>query len=427
MLSIQPPGADWIILSDPNYWFVMTDGDDVITITHLSNGEALPAIAVAGSEYAAVCHAYVSTENEVFVIKGCAVSPDSLKDIMMALSTVKILKYNTKLALNAAAPGAAADEFKTSASLTSLSNGTTIGRSGTGLVYSGYSWRGSSRGGAAPGKPDDLGSPARETMWFAPDQQRAEGRWFWGEYQEFGYDVKLVRATAATAILAVTPSAVKAGAKGVDVTIWGHNLPASLTAADVDLGAGVTVARVVSATPGKAVLSVDVAASAPAGQRDVGIGGAVLEKAFPVYRKVDYLKVTPETSLARLGGTKFAKGYQQFEAIGYDNGLDGKPNTGDDVAIGPVDATWSMQEFMSVYYDDDMKYVGALSPTAFFTPGLEGPNPERRFSRNNYGEVWVVATAKGEKDKFGKPLSARSYLVVTVPMYQRFDQPEVSR
>ena len=111
VLSIQPPGADWIVLSDPNYWFVMTDGDDVITITHLSNGEALPAIAVAGSEYAAVCHAYVSTENEVFVIIGCAVSPDSLKDIMMALSTVKILKYNTKLALKAAAPGAAADQL----------------------------------------------------------------------------------------------------------------------------------------------------------------------------------------------------------------------------------------------------------------------------------------------------------------------------
>ena len=108
------------------------------------------------------------------------------------------------------APGTAADEFKTSVSLTSLTNGATISRNGTGLVYSGYSWRGSSKGGAAPGKPDDLGSPARETMWFAPDQQRAEGRWFWGEYQEFGYDVKLVRATAAPAILAVTPGAVKA-------------------------------------------------------------------------------------------------------------------------------------------------------------------------------------------------------------------------
>ena len=32
-----------------------------------------------------------------------------------------------------------------------------------------------------------------------------------------------------------------------------------------------------------------------------------------------------------------------------------------------------------------------------------------------------------KRDKFGKPLSARSYLVVTVPMYQRFDQPEVSQ
>jgi quinohemoprotein amine dehydrogenase len=86
-----------------------------------------------------------------------------------------------------------------------------------------------------------------------------------------------------------------------------------------------------------------------------------------------------------------------------------------------------MQEFMTVSYDDDMKYVGALSPTAFFTPGEEGPNPARRFARNNYGEVWAVATAKSAKDKFGKPLSARAYLVVTVPMYQRFDQPEVSR
>ncbi len=111
VLSIQLPNAEWAVLADPNYWFAVTDGDDVITITHLSNGEALPPVTVAGSEYAAVCHAYVSTENEVFVIKGCAVSPDSLKDIMMALSTVKILKYNTKVAINSAAPAAAVDQL----------------------------------------------------------------------------------------------------------------------------------------------------------------------------------------------------------------------------------------------------------------------------------------------------------------------------
>ena len=110
VLSIQLPGPGWVVLSDPNYWFAMTDGDDVITISHLSNGEALPPVTVADSEYTAVCHAYVSTENEVFVIKGCAVSQDSLKDIMLALSTVKILKYDTKVALNVGS-GTAADQL----------------------------------------------------------------------------------------------------------------------------------------------------------------------------------------------------------------------------------------------------------------------------------------------------------------------------
>ena len=63
----------------------------------------------------------------------------------------------------------------------------------------------------------------------------------------------------------------------------------------------------------------------------------VLERAVPVYHKVDYIKVTPETALARLGSDVHPKGYQQFEAIGYENGPDGKPNTADDVtAGGPV-------------------------------------------------------------------------------------------
>ncbi len=324
------------------------------------------------------------------------------------------------------APGKQTDEFTTSATLRSLTDGGTIGRIGTGIVYAGYSWRGSSTGAAAA-KPDDLSSAAREAMWFAPDQQSAQGRWFWGDYQEFGYDVKLVRATAAPAILAVMPGPVKAGTKGVQLRILGHNLPASLSAADVDLGAGVTVTKIVSASPKELVVTADVAPGASSGQRDVAIAGAVLEQAFPIFHKIDYIKATPETALSRLGGIKFPKGYQQFEAIGYENGLDGKPNTSDDIAVGPVAADWTMQEFLSVFYDDDTKYVGALSPTAFFTPAEEGPNPARRFGRNNYGEVWVVATAKTEKDKFGKPLSARSYMVVTVPAYQKWDQPEVSR
>jgi quinohemoprotein amine dehydrogenase len=107
--------------------------------------------------------------------------------------------------------------------------------------------------------------------------------------------------------------------------------------------------------------------------------------------------------------------------------VDGKPNTPDDIPLGSIDVTWSVDEFSTVYNDDDKDFVGSLTPTALFVPSFEGPNPKRKFSRNNYGEVWVVATAKSEKDPFGKPLTARSYLVVTVPTYRRWDQPEVSQ
>ncbi|MDE8653582.1 quinohemoprotein amine dehydrogenase subunit alpha [Novosphingobium album (ex Liu et al. 2023)] len=325
------------------------------------------------------------------------------------------------------APGTAPDEFRTTTTLRSLADGSTMTRSGNGLVYGGYAWRGRSGSGAGTGGPDNLAAEVRETMHFTPDQQRAIGRWFWGEYHEFGYDVKLVRASAAPAVLAVDPGALKAGSRGAQVVLHGHNLPAAPDVADIGLGSGVAVRKVVSASADKLVLTVDVGADAAPGPRDVAVGGAFLERAFPVYRKVDFLKVTPETGLARLGGGKHAKGFQQFEAIGFDNGADGKANTGDDVAIGPIAVTWSIDEFLSVYYDDDTRFVGQIGQNALFTPASDGPNPERRFGRNNYGDVWVVATAKSEKDAFGKPLSARAYLVVTVPAYQRWDQPELSQ
>lgn len=323
-------------------------------------------------------------------------------------------------------PGKGEAGFVTRTTLRPLDGGAAMTRTGTGLVYGGYAWRGVSKGGGAAA-PDALGADTREAMWFAPDQSRATGRWFWGEYHEFGYDVKLVRATAAPVVLAVTPGRVKAGAKGVEFRVVGHSLPTSPAPADIDLGTGVTVRRIVSANPTEWVISADVADTAISGPRDVAVAGTVLQSAYPVYRRIDSLKVTPETGLARLGGGKHPKGYQQFEAIGFENGPDGKPNTADDIALGPVDVDWTINEFPTVWYDDDVKFVGKLSPAALFTPAVDGPNPARRFGRNNYGEVWVTATARSERDRFGKPLSARAFLVVTVPSYQRWDQPEVSR
>jgi len=113
--------------------------------------------------------------------------------------------------------------------------------------------------------------------------------------------------------------------------------------------------------------------------------------------------------------------------MAYHRGEDGKIRTADDIELGPVDVTWSLEEFYSVFGDDDKEFVGSLDSNGLFTPSLDGPNPQRKFSRNNYGNVWAVATAKNEKDKDGKPLVGRSYLVVTVPTYIRWDQPEVAK
>jgi quinohemoprotein amine dehydrogenase len=325
-------------------------------------------------------------------------------------------------------PGSADDEFQTRVKLQSVTDGSSITRSGQGLVYAGYSWRGRSKGATPSGAaPDDLSKEMREAMWVSPDQLHAEGRWFWGEYQEFGVDVKLQRASADPTLLGVDRTMLKQGSQSNRVRLIGDNLPAQVVPADLEFGSGVTVRRIVSHSPSEVVAEVDVASNAVPGKRDIVFRRSVLESAIAVYDRVDYIKVLPEASLAHLGSDVHPKGYQQFEAVAYQRGADDKLRTADDVELGPIDVTWSVEEYLSVYGDDDKDFVGTLSPTGLFTPALDGPNPKRKFSRNNYGDVWAVATAKNEKDKDGQPLTGRSYLVVTVPTYIKWDQPEVSK
>jgi len=325
--------------------------------------------------------------------------------------------------------GVGENEFKTTTKLKSLKDGSEITRTGTSLVYSGYGWRGRSRTANVPTNavPDDPRQEIREVMWISPDQTFADGRWFWGFYQEFGFDVHMQRASGAPILLTTDRPAVKSGTEGTKLRILGDALPANLTAGDLDLGTGITVKAIASRSASDLVVDLDVAANAVPGKRDIAIPGAVLQSAFAVYDKVDYIRVTPDTSIARLGGDVHPKGYQQLEAIAYQNGADGKPHTADDVEIGPIDVTWSVEEFYAVYGDDDKEFVGTLNSSGFFTPSLDGPNPQRKFKRNNYGDVWVVATTKNERDKDGKPLVGKSYLIVAVPLYVQWDQPEVAK
>ena len=188
--------------------------------------------------------------------------------------------------------GAAPDEFTTTAKLQPVNGGPAISRTGAGLVYTGYSWRGRSKGAAlsANAAPDDLSREMREALWISPDQTWAEGRWFWGEYQEFGVDVKLRRVTPEPALLTLDRYSLKTGSQAQRVRLLGNNLPAQVAAADLDFGSGVSVKSIVSHTAGEIVATVDVASNAVPGKRDVVLGNAVLEGGVVVYDKVDYIK-----------------------------------------------------------------------------------------------------------------------------------------
>jgi quinohemoprotein amine dehydrogenase len=328
------------------------------------------------------------------------------------------------------APHGDPDQFSTTTKLTYLKDGATLALAGNSVVYTGYSWRGRSDTGDEPHDNTSTPRQAREVMWIAPDQSTMEGRWFWGAYQEFGIDVKLQRVddpAESAMVLATDLSMLKTGSVDQRVRIFGDHL-AGVRPMDVDFGTGVTVKRIIADASNASVLTVDVDVDAHAivGKRDVSVRRSVAANAIAVYDRIDYIKVKPDTALARLGGNGHPKGFQQFEAWAYNRGPDDKPNTADDVELGPVPVEWSVEEFYAVYGDDDKSFVGQLSAAGFFTPASEGPNPERKFSRNNYGDVWVVATYKDATGADGRPMTAKSYLVVTVPLYVQWDQPEVA-
>ncbi|HWQ31584.1 MAG TPA: quinohemoprotein amine dehydrogenase subunit alpha [Blastocatellia bacterium] len=332
-------------------------------------------------------------------------------------------------------PGAAEDEFTTRTKLTYVKDGVTIARTGRSLVYTGYSWRGRSQSSAESGGNGGNISTAdpkemREVMMVSRDWSQMDGRWFWGAYEEFGLDVTLRRVSAEPMVLGLDRFSLQSPSTA-QVKIFGANFPADLKADEIDFGPGVSVKKVISVTPDLITVEVETAANAAPGKRDIAVRRSFAPGAVTVYDKIDYIKVNPDNALARLGGVKYPKGYWQFEAIAYQRGPDNKPQTADDLSLGPVDAEWSVEEFPAIYDDDDKDYSGTLSATGLFTPSIEGPNPKRKFERNNYGDLWIVATYRPKEPardaKEVKPLTARSYLIVTVPLYVKWDQPEVAR
>ncbi len=313
-------------------------------------------------------------------------------------------RYYGEMQVDRAADG----EFTTHTSLTSVRDGSRIIRAGRAVAYGGYAWRGRSSGERTGSAPADPLSEAREVLWIAPDGSHAEGRWFWGQYQEFGFDVQLRRASSGPTLITVDRSSMKAGTQAQRVRLIGENFPAGVTASDINFGPGLAVRRIVSSSSSEIVVELDVAAEAQSGRRDVAFRGSILPQAVAVYDRVDYIRVVPESAVASFGDSTHQRGYVPFEAIGYERGPDGRLHTADDVELGPVDVAWSMQ----VFHAPDGSHadsVGNVDSSGLLIPASADPG-------NNF-DVWAIATAKDEKDRNGAPLVGKSYVVVAVPEY----------
>ncbi|HEV3139539.1 MAG TPA: quinohemoprotein amine dehydrogenase subunit alpha [Vicinamibacterales bacterium] len=316
-----------------------------------------------------------------------------------------------------AADAGGADSFVTQTRYTVARTGETVTRTGRALVYTGYQWRGRSN---AEGANAD---PWREVLFVERDWKQMWGRWFTGAYDETGVDVKLLRLSNDPVVFGTSVSAIKTASTARPVKIFGANLPTDVKADDIGLGQGVKVARIVNARADEIALEVDVAPTAPIGARDVSVGGTVKTSALVVFDKIDGLRVLPQAGMARVGGNVFPKQLQQFEAVGLNNGPDGKPDTADDLNLGIVEVKWSVEEYPATWDDDDIKWVGTLDANGLFTPNVDGPNPKRAGNRNNVGDVWIVAEATSTDARDAtKPLRARAHLLVTVPLYMAWFQ-----
>jgi quinohemoprotein amine dehydrogenase len=315
-----------------------------------------------------------------------------------------------------------ADGFTTESKMTYSRTGETVSHKSRAIVYTGFQWRGRSADA-----PDDPGT-WREVEFIERNGQQITGRWFTGAYDETGIDITLRRVATDPVVSGTDVSALKTSTSNQRVRIYGANFPASVQPADVDFGQGVRVSRIVSTAPDMVTVDVDVAATARPGPRDLSFGGSTISPSVVVYTKIDNIKVVPVAGLARVGGVTFPNRPEQFEARGVSYGADGKPNTADDLDLGPVTVRWNLEEYTATFRDDDIQFVGEIAQSGLFTPNVEGPNPKRSGNRNNTGDVWVVATYNSTgADASAKPLKARAHLLVTVPLYMDWDSREVGK
>lgn len=279
-------------------------------------------------------------------------------------------------------------------------DGTPMKGEGQSIVYTGYEWRASMT---------INGTKMRQVLAASADGLSLEGRMYQRDDDIMGGTVKAVKNTAITAI---TPSYIKQGERKL-LTISGNHLKGK-----INLGAGLKLVSVVSQNDNSLVVLAEANSKAGVGTRDIKVGRTSADDLLAVYDSVARVEITPSDSIARIGGGggPIPKQKSIYRAVGYAAGADGQAGTADDLRLGYMPASWSIKPFDDIAkHDNDVKYAGTIDNRGIFTPGDAGPNPERKMSTNNVGNLSVVGTV----DDGSKRVSGEAHLLVTVQTFVR--------
>ncbi|WP_321938029.1 quinohemoprotein amine dehydrogenase subunit alpha [Paraburkholderia sp. J8-2] len=277
-----------------------------------------------------------------------------------------------------------------------FADGSPLVGTGTATLYTGYEWR---------ANVNVAGVPMHQVLMAGNGE--LSGRMYEDEHDERGMDFSAAKQGKAR-VLAVQPAYVKAGGEAT-VTIVGPNLEGTPA-----FGSGVTVTSVLERTPEYLRVRVKSSSDSVAGPRQVSVGTAHSD-GFAVYREIKEVKVLPDYAIARIGGNggPMPKVQGRFDAEAWGVDSAGKP-----FRIGYMPALWSVAPFDDqAKNDNDVKYAGVMqSATGIFTPANAGPNPERRRSNNNTGNLKVIASvADGSRTVTGT-----GQMIVSV---QRWNNP----
>lgn len=210
-------------------------------------------------------------------------------------------------------------------------------------------------------------------------------------------------------LLRVSPGYLLKGEK-TKLILEGIKLPGA-TATDIKFSGGsvkvLSVRRIDSETlEVQAVSSENVVVNASVGIKGINSVPITLAK------RIDYIKITPEMGRARLaGGKAFPAEGVQFDAIAFANKGKSKKQM-DAVRLGPVPATFKLAALVKRPNDDDLQWMGMISPGGKYLPfGDIGAIP----TRSQHVEANGLATVEATYKRGASQYLAKAKMVVTLP------------